>query len=128
MFNYVFGEVIEGCVSDCDEGIWIISSIVCVYYQLYELGYVYFIEVWQENILVGGMYGVVQGVLFCGELMFSWVENVFKIVLLVFCQDFVYSGGKLIDCQVLNNYIVLLGVVDIFCCDYLDYLLVLCGY
>lgn len=121
MMNYVFGQVIEGCVSDCEEGIWIMCGVVEVYYCFYEFGYVYFIEVWCEDEFVGGMYGVVQGILFCGEFMFSWMENVFKMVLLVFCEEFIGYGGKFIDCQVFNDYIVLFGVCEIFCWDYFNY-------
>lgn len=58
--NHAFGEVIEGCASDRDEGTWITSSIVRAYHQLHELGHAHSIEVWQENTLVGGMYGVAQ--------------------------------------------------------------------
>lgn len=126
--NHAFGEVIEGCASDRDEGTWITSSIVRAYHQLHELGHAHSIEVWQENTLVGGMYGVAQGVLFCGESMFSRAENASKTALLVFCQDFAHSGGKLIDCQVLNNHTASLGAVDIPRRDYLDYLSVLRGY
>ncbi len=111
--NHAFGEVIEGCASDRDEGTWITSSIVRAYHQLHELGHAHSIEVWQENTLVGGMYGVAQGALFCGESMFSRAENASKTALLVFCQDFAHSGGKLIDCQVLNNHTASLGAVDI---------------
>ncbi len=126
--NHAFGEVIEGCASDRDEGTWITSSIVRAYHQLHELGHAHSIEVWQENTLVGGMYGVAQGALFCGESMFSRAENASKTALLVFCQDFAHSGGKLIDCQVLNNHTASLGAVDIPRRDYLDYLSVLRGY
>lgn len=126
--NHAFGEVIEGCASDRDEGTWITSSIVRAYHQLHELGHAHSIEVWQENTLVGGMYGVAQGALFCGESMFSRAENASKTALLVFCQDFAQSGGKLIDCQVLNNHTASLGAVDIPRRDYLDYLSVLRGY
>ncbi|MBN0855537.1 leucyl/phenylalanyl-tRNA--protein transferase, partial [Pseudomonas aeruginosa] len=76
--NHAFGEVIEGCASDRDEGTWITSSIVRAYHQLHELGHAHSIEVWQENTLVGGMYGVAQGALFCGESMFSRAENASK--------------------------------------------------
>ncbi len=54
-----------------------------------------------------------QGALFCGESMFSRAENASKTALLVFCQAFTQSGGKLIDCQVLNNHTASLGAVDI---------------
>ena len=126
--NHAFGQVFEGCASHRDEGTWITHGIVQAYHQLHELGHAHSIEVWDEDRLVGGMYGVAQGALFCGESMFSRAENASKTALLVFCQDFAHSGGKLIDCQVLNNHTASLGAVDIPRRDYLDYLSVLRGY
>ena len=120
--NHAFGEVIEGCASDRDEGTWITSSIVRAYHQLHELGHAHSIEVWQENTLVGGMYGVAQGALFCGESMFSRAENASKTALLVFCQAFTQSGGKLIDCQVLNSHTASLGAVETPRREYLEHL------
>jgi len=84
--NHAFGQVIEGCANNRDEGTWITSSIVKAYHQLHELGHAHSIEVWQGETLVGGMYGVAQGALFCGESMFSRAENASKTALLIFCQ------------------------------------------
>jgi leucyl/phenylalanyl-tRNA--protein transferase len=53
------------------EGTWITRDIITAYHQLHELGYAHSIEVWEGGALVGGMYGVAQGTLFCGESMFS---------------------------------------------------------
>lgn len=101
--NYAFGQVIEGCASDREEGTWITRGVVEAYHRLHELGHAHSIEVWREDELVGGMYGVAQGTLFCGESMFSRMENASKTALLVFCEEFIGHGGKLIDCQVLND-------------------------
>ena len=102
--NYAFGQVIEGCASDREEGTWITRGGVEAYHRLHELGHAHSIEVWREDELVGGMYGVAQGTLFCGESMFSRMENASKTALLVFCDEFIRHGGKLIDCQVLNDH------------------------
>lgn len=123
--NHAFGQVIEGCADNRDEGTWITSSIVKAYHQLHELGHAHSIEVWQGETLVGGMYGVAQGALFCGESMFSRAENASKTALLIFCQAFIRDGGKLIDCQVLNKHTASLGAVEIPRRDYLDALSVL---
>lgn len=72
--NYAFGQVIEGCASDREEGTWITRGVVEAYHRLHELGHAHSIEVWREDELVGGMYGVAQGTLFCGESMFSRME------------------------------------------------------
>ncbi|CSE60608.1 leucyl/phenylalanyl-tRNA--protein transferase [Shigella sonnei] len=62
--NYAFGQVIEGCASDREEGTWITRGVVEAYHRLHELGHAHSIEVWHEDELVGGMYGVAQGTLY----------------------------------------------------------------
>lgn len=120
--NYAFGQVIEGCAADRDEGTWITHDIINAYLRLHELGYAHSIEVWDNDTLVGGMYGVAQGTLFCGESMFSRAINASKTALLVFCQDFSLGGGQLMDCQVLNEHTASLGAVEITRRHYLDQL------
>lgn len=89
--------------------------------RLHELGHAHSVEVWQDDTLVGGMYGVAQGALFCGESMFSRRENASKTALVVFCDYFVAQGGRLIDCQVLNPHTASLGAVEIPRRDYLQH-------
>ncbi|EOZ1722826.1 leucyl/phenylalanyl-tRNA--protein transferase [Escherichia coli] len=120
--NYAFGQVIEGCASDREEGTWITRGVVEAYHRLHELGHAHSIEVWREDELVGGMYGVAQGTLFCGESMYSRMENASKTALLVFCEEFIGHGGKLIDCQVLNDHTASLGACEIPRRNYLNYL------
>lgn len=120
--NYAFGQVIEGCAADRDEGTWITHDIINAYLRLHELGYAHSIEVWDNDTLVGGMYGVAQGTLFCGESMFSRAINASKTALLVFCQEFSLRGGQLMDCQVLNEHTASLGAVEITRRHYLDQL------
>ena len=111
--NHAFDRVIRHCAEERDEGTWITESIIQAYLQLHELGYAHSVEVWRDGELVGGMYGVAQGALFCGESMFSRAENASKTALLVFCAAFMESGGSLIDCQVINNHTASLGAVEI---------------
>jgi len=120
--NHAFGQVIEGCADDRVEGTWITESIVQAYHRLHELGHAHSVEVWLGSELVGGMYGVAQGALFCGESMFSRAVNASKSALLVFTQAFASQGGKLMDCQVLNNHTASLGAVEIPRREYLEYL------
>lgn len=120
--NYAFGQVIEGCANDREEGTWITHDVVDAYHRLHELGHAHSIEVWRKNELVGGMYGVAQGTLFCGESMFSRQENASKTALLVFCAEFIRQGGKLIDCQVLNSHTASLGAVETPRREYLEHL------
>lgn len=117
--NHAFDLVITACAQERTEGTWITSDIVLAYHRLHELGHAHSIEVWDGDELVGGMYGVSQGALFCGESMFSRRENASKTALLVFCDEFARHGGKLIDCQVLNNHTASLGALEIPRRDYL---------
>ena len=120
--NHDFGRVIAGCAHDRDEGTWITPDVVLAYHRLHELGYAHSIEVWEGDELVGGMYGVSQGALFCGESMFSRRVNASKTALLVLCEDFLRQGGQLIDCQVLNEHTASLGATDIPRREYLQHL------
>lgn len=120
--NYNFGGVIDGCAEDREEGTWITPDVVQAYHRLHELGHAHSIEVWEGDELVGGMYGVAQGALFCGESMFSRKINASKTALLVFCDDFLRQGGQLIDCQVLNEHTASLGAAEISRRDYLQQL------
>ncbi|POT57941.1 leucyl/phenylalanyl-tRNA--protein transferase [Citrobacter amalonaticus] len=120
--NHAFGKVIEGCATEREEGTWITLGVLEAYHRLHTLGHAHSIEVWHNDELVGGMYGVSQGTLFCAESMFSRQENASKTALLVFCAEFVRQGGKLLDCQVLNNHTASLGAVEISRKEYLEHL------
>ncbi|MCS3430800.1 leucyl/phenylalanyl-tRNA--protein transferase [Klebsiella sp. BIGb0407] len=120
--NTAFNQVIAGCTDDRTDGTWITPDIIAAYGRLHQLGHAHSIEVWQDDELVGGMYGVAQGALFCAESMFSRRINASKTALLVFCQHFIHYGGKLIDCQVLNEHTASLGVREISRRNYLDLL------
>lgn len=120
--NQAFDQVIAGCTADREDGTWITAEIITAYVRLHQLGHAHSIEVWQDNELVGGMYGVAQGALFCAESMFSRRINASKTALLVFCQHFIHYGGKLIDCQVLNEHTASLGVREISRRHYLNLL------
>lgn len=117
--NENFYDVIEGCASDREEGTWITHDVRRAWLKLYEAGYAQSVEVWHENELVGGMYGLALGQIFCGESMFSRRENASKTALLVFSRYFQQAGGKVIDCQVLNPHTASLGAEEIARSDYL---------
>ncbi|MEG7345234.1 leucyl/phenylalanyl-tRNA--protein transferase [Serratia marcescens] len=111
--NHDFAAVIAACAHRPDEGTWIGPEVQRAYQHLHRLGYAHSVEVWQDNQLVGGMYGVAQGALFCGESMFSRVTNASKCALMAFCRHFAAYGGELIDCQVLNAHPARLGAREI---------------
>ncbi|WP_264273050.1 leucyl/phenylalanyl-tRNA--protein transferase [Duffyella gerundensis] len=120
--NHDFDAVVAGCASDRNEGTWITTEVRRAWSRLFAMQQAHSIEVWAEGELVGGMYGLALGQIFCGESMFSRQENASKSALLVFCQHFMRYHGKLIDCQVLNAHTASLGAVDISRAAYLEQL------
>ncbi|MCX8957369.1 leucyl/phenylalanyl-tRNA--protein transferase [Erwinia psidii] len=118
--NQRFYDVLEGCASDRAEGTWITNEVKRAWLKLSEEGHAHSIEVWLDNELVGGMYGLALGQIFCGESMFSQRENASKTALMIFSRYFAQQGGKLIDCQVLNPHTASLGAEEISRSDYLQ--------
>lgn len=112
--NKDFSQVIHECSKakrGGQAGTWITQSMINAYIELYELGYAKSVEVWQDDILVGGLYGVDLGNgIFCGESMFSKVSNASKVAFITFIQN---TNYKLIDCQVYTNHLESLGAEDI---------------
>lgn len=111
--NQAFSKVIEGCaVTHAQrEGTWITAEMQQAYQQLHQLGHAHSIEVWQEQHLVGGMYGVAVAGVFCGESMFHHRTNASKLAFLTFAEAFFSAGGQLIDAQVPNEHLLSLGQI-----------------
>ena len=81
------------------------------YSQLHKAGYAHSIEVWENDQLVGGLYGVdVKNKVFCGESMFSLKSNTSKLALIKLIQS---SGYKLIDCQIYTAHLERMGAKNI---------------
>ncbi|QKJ86590.1 Leucyl/phenylalanyl-tRNA--protein transferase [Paramixta manurensis] len=119
--NHAFAEVVEGCANQRDEGTWITPEVKRAWRNLAEMGHAQSIEVWLNQQLVGGMYGMALGQIFCGESMFSRASNASKTALLVFSRYFQQHGGQLIDCQILNPHTASLGAKEIARVDYLHW-------
>lgn len=120
--NQRFVDVIKHCAAERQDGTWITSEVIHAWHKLHALGHAQSIEVWQGDTLVGGMYGLALGQIFCGESMFSRCENASKSALLVFSRWFQSRGGKLIDCQILNPHTASLGAAEISRERYMRYL------
>ena len=111
--NQVFEEVIYNCKNierKDDFGTWITDDMEEAYINLHKLGYAKSIEVWVEDTLVGGLYGIEVGTVFCGESMFSMKPNASKVAFIHLVQSRKYS---LIDCQVYNDHLASLGAREI---------------
>lgn len=111
--NRAFERVITACAEQRDEGTWIGPLVKQGYISLHQQGHAHSIEVWSGDELVGGMYGVAVGKLFCGESMFSRRINASKCAIMTFCQYFSAQGGELVDCQVINPHTASLGAREI---------------
>jgi leucyl/phenylalanyl-tRNA---protein transferase len=109
--NHDFSSVIGYCseLRADKEGTWISKDIKKAYQKLHLLGYAHSIEIWQNNTLVGGFYGIAMGNMFFGESMFSLVPNASKIALKTFCQLAKQCHIDLIDCQVESKHLRSLG-------------------
>lgn len=115
-FDTAFEEVITNCQSikrRGQKGTWITNSMLEAYLQLHQLGIAKSVEVWQNDELVGGLYGVDLGKIFCGESMFSHVPNASKVAFVTLIQKLKDENYFLLDCQVHNNHLEKLGAFEI---------------
>lgn len=118
--NTMFQEVVDHCaaprrdhVGD-NSGTWITQEMKMAYLALHHSGYAHSLEVWLDGKLVGGLYGVLVGGIFCGESMFSLERDASKIALVqlaLLIKNSVKSG--FIDCQIPNNHLLSMGAVTI---------------
>ena len=124
-FNENFREVIQHCSAierDGQNGTWISDEMIEAYCSLHDSGHAMSVEVWQAGELVGGLYGIDLGHIFCGESMFSKVSNASKaaftaLVLKLQCENY-----SLLDCQVYNDHLASLGAIEIARDDFMKVL------
>mgnify|MGYP000143635454 CR=1 FL=1 len=109
--NTEFSAVLEGC-ADRDET-WINQEIFDLYCQLHDQGHAHSLEIWQEDRLIGGVYGVVSGAAFFGESMFSRERNASKIALAYLVHRLRSTGFMLFDTQFITPHLASLGGLEI---------------
>jgi leucyl/phenylalanyl-tRNA---protein transferase len=109
-----FRGVIHGCAGPRRDthGTWITPAMIDAYLWLHELGLAHSVEAWQEDELVGGLYGVGLGRVFFGESMFSRRTDASKIAFVHLVQQLQAWGYGLIDCQVASLHLASLGAVE----------------
>lgn len=115
-FNTAFEQVIDNCRNvkrNGQAGTWLTENMVSAYCKLHELGYAKSVEVWQDNKLVGGLYGIDLGHIFCGESMFSKVSNASKVAFIALAKKLQQENYRLLDCQVYNEHLESLGAIEI---------------
>lgn len=110
-FNTAFGAIMRGCADR--ESTWISEMIYRSYVKLHELGFGHSVEVWQDNALVGGLYGVSMGGAFFGESMFSRVPNASKVALAALIGRLDERGYVLLDTQWVTEHLTQFGAHEI---------------
>jgi len=120
IFEVTINKDFESVIKNCQEierkdqdGTWISNDIIKSYTELYQLGKAKSFEVWQKGELVGGLYGVDLGHVFCGESMFSKVPNASKVAFVKLIEYLKQNNYKLLDCQVHNDHLEKLGAFEI---------------
>ncbi len=100
------------------EETWISGKLIDLYTALHEQGWAHSVEVWIEENLVGGVYGVTLGKLFAGESMFSRVTDGSKIALFYLVEHLKRQGYELFDVQFTTDHLTSLGAIEIARADY----------
>lgn len=106
--NTAFEEVIKSCANTIRKdqaGTWITNEMQNAYINLHQNGYAHSVEVWENEKLVGGLYGIKVNRVFCGESMFSLVSNASKSALIYLSK----LNIDLIDCQLPNDHLMSMG-------------------
>ena len=108
--NTSFTDVIRACAERRgDGGTWITEEMIRAYERLFEQSQAHSVEVWDDNKLVGGIYGVSVGKVFCGESMFSRISNGSKIAIAHLIRLMQVKGMRILDCQLSNSHLFSLG-------------------
>jgi leucyl/phenylalanyl-tRNA--protein transferase len=124
--NKNFKDVISNCQKikrDGQNGTWISNEMIDAYCKLNEMGIAKSVEVWQDEVLVGGLYGIDLGHVFCGESMFSKVSNASKVAFIALVEYLKRANYKLLDCQVYNSHLESLGCREIDREEFMEILL-----
>lgn len=122
-FDRDFPAVIQQCAElRASTGTWITADMIEAYCELHRRGIAHSVEVWQQNELVGGLYGLKIGKIFCGESMFSKVSNASKVGLIYLVNKLKQQDCILIDCQIPNPHLLSLGATTIARQEFLNLL------
>ena len=114
-YRVTFGQDFGGVIANCsrlryeEEGAWLGNDMMEAYTELFRQGFAMSVEVWDEETLVGGLYGVALGRCFFGESMFSLVPSASKLALIVLARTMAEKGGRMIDCQLETPHLKSMG-------------------
>lgn len=123
-FDQAFAKVIDGCAEarHYTDETWITPAMKNAYLDLHRQGIAHSVEAWQDDILVGGLYGLSIGRCFFGESMFSRATDASKYAFAILARHLSLWNYAIIDCQVSSNHINTLGATDIPRNEFLDIL------
>ncbi|MFM2339226.1 MAG: hypothetical protein RL115_2419 [Bacteroidota bacterium] len=110
--NKEFNRVIQSCQTikrNGQDGTWITDEVITSYNTMHQLGYAHSAEVWKDDELVGGLYGIKLGQVFFGESMFSKIPHASRVAFHLYVQTLKKENIKLIDCQVHTPYLESMG-------------------
>lgn len=110
--NQCFDQVIQACAQvprEGQRGTWITPDMKQAYTRLHQEGTAVSYEVWEGDVLVGGLYGIDLGQVFCGESMFSRTHNASKFALIQMARELGDKGYRCIDCQVYTDHLARMG-------------------
>ncbi|MBM6861060.1 leucyl/phenylalanyl-tRNA--protein transferase [Clostridium saudiense] len=114
-FKVTFDNDFEGVIKNCKElrenkeGTWINYNMMKAYINLFKKGFASSVEVYRNEKLVGGLYGVKIGRCFFGESMFSIETNASKVALISICKRLEEEGYIFLDCQMHTNHLESMG-------------------
>jgi len=114
--NTCFAKVLDQCSTikrGGQEGTWISNDMKEAYMKLHDSGFAKSYEVWENDVLVGGLYGIDMGHVFCGESMFSTKSNASKFAFIKMTEELRQVEYKLIDCQLHTTHLESLGAEEI---------------
>jgi|SRR5690348_16616996 len=125
-FDTCFRDVMLGCAGPRPQypegGTWITAAMVEAYSKLHDLGYAHSIESWQEDRLVGGLYGIAIGAAFFAESMFARADNASKVGLVTLVRQLRAWGFTLFDCQQASPHVMRFGAEEIPRRDFIKHL------
>jgi leucyl/phenylalanyl-tRNA--protein transferase len=123
-FDQAFADVIRACAAPRSYATetWITSPMQDAYLELHKRGVAHSVEVWRDDELVGGLYGLVMGQLFFGESMFNRADNASKVGFVRLVEHLKDWGFVLIDCQMPTEHLLSLGAQTISRTEFASYL------
>ena len=126
--DQAFEQVIAACAEPRagDQGTWITTDMAVAYAQLHRHGHAHSVECWQDEVLVGGLYGIAIGQVFFGESMFSTVSEASKVAFCHLVRQLQAWEFGLIDCQVYTSHLASLGAEKIPRYNFIEHLNLLC--